>query len=195
MSKRNLVAALLLTVLPVSLVACGGDDDESGDATTTTTEAEAPDGTGGDDSSPDTTDATDEAPDDTEGQVGFDDGVKEARDKIESASELCDVWEINNYLASVGQPEGRDQVKAAVEVTAGMWRKMADTAPDSISAEAEVLRGLADEFEQGAEGVDYDFDKVSALDVLDSEEAQQAQQKFAEVASVECRDDSTTPGG
>lgn len=192
MSKRNLVAALLLVVLPASLVACGGDD-ESGDDTTTTTEAEAPDGTtDGDDAAPDTSEPELTPEDD---RLEFGDGVKEAAEKVEAAEDLCAIWEVNAFLATVQPPQSKDEVKAAVQVTADMWRKMADTMPEEGSAEADILRRLAEDFSKGAADVDYDFEAVSGLESIDSQEAQAAQQKFAEIAGAQCRQDSAPSDG
>jgi hypothetical protein len=186
MSNRTLAAAVLLAVLPLSLVACGDDNDKA-DTTTTTAKVESTttQPSGSDDTS-DTSDTTDDTTETTVEGVGFGEGVDKAQQMLAAADDPCAVWDINDYLSTVGQPEGADEVKAAVEVTAALWKKMADTAPDSLSAEADVFRQMAAEFPQQAEAAGYDFEKIASLDLITSEAAGNAQQKYAMVIGEQC---------
>jgi len=183
MKNRSLVAVALLAVLPLSLVACGDDNNDKADTTTTTQKAESTT-TAKDSSTGDTTEDTVPA------EVGFSDGVEKAKDMLADAKEPCDVWDVNDYLTNVSQPKGADEVKAAVEVTAAMWEKMAETAPESLKAEADVFRQMAAEFPKQAEDAGYDFEKLSQLDLINSESANNAQQKYAEVVGSQCSDQS-----
>jgi hypothetical protein len=188
MSNRKLSAAILLALLPLTLVACGDDKADTPTTTTTakpkaSTTTEATDTTGDD-----VTDSTDTT-ETTEKEISFSEGVAKGEDMLASAKDVCDVWNINDYLTNVGQPDGVEDVKAAVGLQAKLWGKMADTAPDDLSAEAKVFRSLADSFDKDAAAVGYDFNKITELPSLSSKEFQDAQQKYAAEVGGQCSED------
>ncbi len=187
MSPRTLFTAILVTALPFAAVACGDDEPEATTGSTTTTTVDESDTSDAGTSDADTSDTTDTTDDESsDATLAFADGLDEARSRLDGASSICDLVEISDYVDSVQQPEGPEEVKAAVEFQSDLWRAIADSAPEEFAAQAQVIRGIAEQFPAEAEAVDYDFQAIGDLESINSQEFEDALLAFYQATVETC---------
>ena len=147
---------LLAALAGVALVA-GACSDDSGKSDSSDTTEKA-DTSNGEDQSSDPSDGTDGSGSDEGPSADFSATVSEAMTAIEESSDPCELYTAVGALASVGNPETKEETKQATDFYVAMLNKMAETSSDP--AVADTLRNGASDFEEYAKSVDYDPEKM-----------------------------------
>lgn len=193
--RRSLIIPLAL-VLGLTLAGCG--DDTKDDAATTTTVA----GDGGSDettttlSSADTLPTEDTQPTTTLSADEFDDAVAASKAELAAAGDdFCKVAQAANTLIA-DSPKTPEQAKALYEVYAGIFTRIAETAPAGSEADGATLKAAAAKMLTDAEAGGYDpagLASSEAPPAFAEPGVADAMSKIGDVITSTCLGETTVP--
>lgn len=189
------ISLLLVVIMGLALVAgaCTDEDSSSSDKDSEAETAKGDEDQGSTTTKGDEGDESDQGDSQGDGSdpgasADFSEVVAKATTEVEGAKDACELYAAVGSLATVGNPETKDQTKEAADFYVVMLNKMAETSSDPEIAN--TLKTGAKEFDEYAKSVDYDPEKMNLAGTgpqMDSAEAlDEAMNTYAETEFRDC---------